>query len=189
MESCKIEDDRKSVPPALKVVDEAESGQDHFPQAEAMASEMRVVQESSPPDHPTACDNVVPSSFCAFRHIQSPGQPPQLCLEPEHLDDMTTLQVMSRFRGREKSTLASHKGRAEDSQKTYRDFTEDLQRVPRGLTEDSQSARRGFKEDSWRTCGGSMENSHRTRGGLTEDSQAEDTPRIHRRHTEDPEHS
>ena len=65
--------------------------------------------------------------------------------------DMTTLRVIWRFRGREKSTQTSHRGLAEDSQSTHTDFTEDSQRTHRGLAEDSQRTHRGCAEDSQRT--------------------------------------
>ena len=66
------------------------------------------------------------------------------------ITDMTTLRVIWRFRGREKSTQTSHRGLVEDSQSTHTDFTEDSQRTHRGLAEDSQRTHRGFAEGSQR---------------------------------------
>ena len=48
---------------------------------------------------------------------------------PRYNTDMTTLRVIWRFRGGEKSTQTSHRGLAEDSQSTHTDFTEDSQRT------------------------------------------------------------
>ena len=81
--------------------------------------------------------------------------------------DMTTLRVIWRFRGREKSTQTSHRGLAEDSQSTHTDFTEDSQRTRSELTEDSQRTHRGLTEDLLPLA----EDSQRTHRGFTEDSQ------------------
>ena len=95
--------------------------------------------------------------------------------------DMTTLRVIWRFRGREKSTQTSHRGLARDSQSTHTDFKEDSQRIHRGLAEDSQRTHRGLTEDIQRTHRGPTAGSQRTRRGLPEDSQ-----RTHRGISEDP---
>ena len=57
---------------------------------------------------------------------------------------MTTLRVIWRFSGREKSTQTSHRGLVEDSQSTHTDSTEDSQRTHRGLTEDPPRTNRGL---------------------------------------------
>ena len=89
--------------------------------------------------------------------------------------DMTTLRVIWRFRGREKSTRTSYRGLAENSRSTHTVFTEDSQRTHRGLAGDSQRSRRELTEDSQRTHRGLTEGSQRTH---TKDSLrfAEDLP-------------